>query len=191
MQEQQIIDDLNNGRRDKVLDHIARGYLDMNQPLSTGRYPLYYAVSNSPNEELLRALLSKFDININVQDKDGMTPLMWAADFENYTALSLLIEKGADPELVDNQGRKAIDMISISNSQLLNDAQELFETRESKLVSLDRENEITDKTTNNGLNKSSLLSLFWGKIASRREESTNEQFSLKTDDYQQLLKKRQ
>lgn len=40
-------------------------------------------------------------INPDIQDFDGWTPLMWAAQDNNVTMINLLIEAGADPNLQD------------------------------------------------------------------------------------------
>lgn len=186
MQEEHIIDDLRNGRRDKVLNAIAKGLLNINQPLSTGRYPLYYAVSRSPNEELLRALLGSTDIEVNIVDEEGMTPLMWAAYFENYTALCFLIERGADPELEDKKGRKAIQMIPFLNTRLVAKARELFETRESPLMPLRIETENFTHTHS----KPSWANFFWNIVLPSQEENMDD-LSGMLDNQTRLSKKNQ
>ena len=47
--------------------------------------------------------------NPNLKNKQGGTPLMWAAVFGHEDAARWLIEHGADPSLKDNDGMTARD----------------------------------------------------------------------------------
>lgn len=47
---------------------------------------------------------------------DGMTPLMLAASTGQADAIQLLIERGADPALVDPRGRSAAEFAALSGS---------------------------------------------------------------------------
>ena len=49
------------------------------------------------------------DINCRAK-QTGRTPLMWAAFRGNVILLELLITKGADKELVDNEGLNCFDI---------------------------------------------------------------------------------
>lgn len=135
--ETRILDDLCQGRRDQILKYIAEGKLQVNQRFSTGHYPLYYAVSGVPNEELVRALLIQPEIDVNIQEEDGMTPLMWAARFRNFIALCLLIEKGAEPTLQNQKGQQAIDFIPHSEWLLRTKTENIFATRISPYLPLE------------------------------------------------------
>jgi len=51
------------------------------------------------------------NININVTNADGESPLMTAAGQSSDKVIQFLLEKGADPLQVDNSGRNAFDHI--------------------------------------------------------------------------------
>ena len=54
---------------------------------------------------------------IDVRDLDGWTPLHWACRRGNYQAMCLLLEKGADPHLLnDTEQRSALHLATQSNS---------------------------------------------------------------------------
>jgi len=50
--------------------------------------------------------------NVNISDKDGITPLIYASMYGNLTIVGSLLKAGADPDKVDNSGRKAEDYAS-------------------------------------------------------------------------------
>ena len=51
-------------------------------------------------EEILKA-----DINVNVTDEDGYTPLMAAANFPNEIIVNLLLNKGAEVNAKNNENK--------------------------------------------------------------------------------------
>lgn len=53
----------------------------------------------------MRILLAKKGIRINAKDKDGATPLHWAAESGNVDIVKILLEKGARVDAVDNKYR--------------------------------------------------------------------------------------
>ena len=53
----------------------------------------------------MQAKLDKYPQFINTKDKEGFTPLMLACFGNNYQVVSVLIEKGADINAIDNQVR--------------------------------------------------------------------------------------
>lgn len=50
------------------------------------------------NPEMIQILLDAGE-DVNVQDSDGNTPLMWAVDRERVDAVRLLLSRGADPSI--------------------------------------------------------------------------------------------
>ncbi|XXG97047.1 hypothetical protein Hte_003341 [Hypoxylon texense] len=61
-----------------------------------GRMPIHFAAS-SPSPDCMRYLLYKFpDIDVDVADHDGWTPLMWAARSGHGKTIDLLLERGAE-----------------------------------------------------------------------------------------------
>ena len=52
-------------------------------------------------------LLLEYGSNIDVQDKDGLTPLMFAAMHDNNECVKFFLEKDANTDLTDRRGRTA------------------------------------------------------------------------------------
>lgn len=61
-------------------------------------------VSDTPNINLLRKLLNHPQINLNCQNYQGASPFMISIRNESWNNAKLLIEKGANPDLVDSNG---------------------------------------------------------------------------------------
>ena len=58
--------------------------------------------------ECAKALLGA-GADINKQDNDGRTPLMWAALYGKIEVVRELLKRGAKKELKDNDGKTAYD----------------------------------------------------------------------------------
>jgi uncharacterized protein len=71
---------------------------------------LHEAVAHgSAKMDLVRLLLDRGS-DVNWADKDGLTPLMFAAMHGEIPVMRLLLEKGADDEMRDNRGRIAAEV---------------------------------------------------------------------------------
>lgn len=68
--------------------------------------PIHYACER--NREDIVSYLLESGACIEVKDRDGDTPLIIAVKAEFYTLAEFLIERGANPEQCNNNGRKAI-----------------------------------------------------------------------------------
>jgi len=75
---------------------------DRNQP------PLSIAIGASEQSRSVCSLLIAAGANVNAQTTDGMTPLMWAAQFGNLEITEMLIRFGADVSLKDIEGKNAL-----------------------------------------------------------------------------------
>ena len=65
-------------------------------------------------------LLIDFGVNINFQNKNGATTLMWAVRKNSKDVIQLLLESGADPNLLDNHGHNAlVHAISENNTEIM------------------------------------------------------------------------
>lgn len=65
--------------------------------------------------------LLKNNINVNIQDKNGKTALMYACKFSNYDDyyyINHLLEKGANISIKDEKGNTAIDYTKSYNNKL-------------------------------------------------------------------------
>jgi ankyrin repeat protein len=67
------------------------------------------AVRSGDIEAVKTALSSGGDVNL--RDKQGRTPLLFAAAAGRQDIVNLLLEKGADPNIADNAGRTALHLV--------------------------------------------------------------------------------
>jgi len=63
---------------------------------------------HSPQVDALKALLAA-GANLNIQDADGCTPLVWAVHNNHFTNAKILLDAGSDTSLVDKKGRTVKD----------------------------------------------------------------------------------
>ena len=93
-----IVDDLTAGKCDSV--NCA--------PYKYGGTLLHEAAA-SANTALMK-LLIKHGADIDARDREGWTPLMYAADSCCPEAAVLLLGKGAHAGMVNHEGRRALDI---------------------------------------------------------------------------------
>jgi len=70
-----------------------------------------YSVCLKENTALLKTLLQRNGLSINMQDSEGRTLLMYAAEVHLWEFMTLLIEAGADITLRERKGRTALDLV--------------------------------------------------------------------------------
>jgi ankyrin repeat protein len=71
-----------------------------------GILPLHEA-SKQGNNYIIRILVSENVDYLDLADKNGLTPLHYAALFSKKKSYKLLLELGADPDIIDSFGRTA------------------------------------------------------------------------------------
>ena len=76
---------------------------------------LHYAC-RSGNSNVIKYLVSERGFDVNLRNSEGRTPLMVYVDTsftsnKNMGDVILLLEKGADKSIIDNEGRTAFDLI--------------------------------------------------------------------------------
>lgn len=76
----------------------------------SARRHLIFEVLGPDRIEHLRTLL-RFSPKLDVKDGTGSTPIIYAAILSNYTAMKLLIEKGADTSLKNNFGYDVLKVL--------------------------------------------------------------------------------
>ena len=59
--------------------------------------------------DIVKYLTSQQNVNKNSQDGYGATPLIWAAYYNHPKVVQLLLEKGADTSVKDNNGYTALE----------------------------------------------------------------------------------
>lgn len=92
-----------------LLDHGAEvGGMD-----KSGLTPLFLAMDF--NEEAVKLILDKKPDLANMADSTGRTPLVWSLNKELYHISGLLLERGADPNVVDKKNGYSPLMLAIEN----------------------------------------------------------------------------
>lgn len=76
----------------------------------TGETPLMFAAAR--DFEITKCLI-EHKANVNAADSEGFTPLMIATLQDKPRIVTLLLENGADPSLVNKKGKSALDLTSI------------------------------------------------------------------------------
>ena len=97
------------GHKDIVLTLLETG-ADPNICDNDGDNALHYVLLSNSSEDnildIIQTLLS-WNINVNGQNNNGMTPLMMACS-KGYTEAILLLLDKADPNITDNKGKTAL-----------------------------------------------------------------------------------
>jgi len=70
---------------------------------------ILHIAANSDNEEIISLLASQWPAYLNTASDDGTTPLHVASTYGQLNAVKALIENGADPFLVDQEGMTPLD----------------------------------------------------------------------------------
>jgi hypothetical protein len=107
-----------NGQLDRVrsfLDGPAKSWVDLDAVDSEGTPPLIYA-SCFGHQEVVKALLDA-GANVNKQDKNQWSALMWAMTNRHKGIAKLLLDHGADPDVKSSTGRTAHDFLA-PNSEM-------------------------------------------------------------------------
>jgi ankyrin repeat protein len=76
------------------------------------------AVAYNPDDTIILRQLLDAGADINAQDKDGRTALISAAFYNRREAVSVLLARGADPSIRDNNGRNAAATVRDSAPEL-------------------------------------------------------------------------
>lgn len=71
----------------------------------------FYYTKHAENTHILRALLGQIN-DINMQDQNGNTLLIYAIAYSNHDALILLLHHGIDPEITNNSGFTPLHLAS-------------------------------------------------------------------------------
>lgn len=105
-------------RHAEVAEELIRAGADVNEPNRSGVTPVMTAIAINPADTVILQRLLDAGADVNAQDKGGMTALMVAARYSRKEAVALLLARGADPSIRDNQGRNAASMTRDSDVEL-------------------------------------------------------------------------
>lgn len=101
-----------------VAEYLAKSVKDVNYNSSNGTALAAAAVKG--NVPLAKLLLEN-KANPNLADANGVTPLVYAVQFENKDMVALLLKFKAKADLKDNEGHTAYDHAVFSkNEEILN-----------------------------------------------------------------------
>lgn len=98
-----------------IISYLMRQGFDLNQSDENGVTAVFAAATSNVHPEILKELYNR-GANINSRSKEGMTPIMFAIYFKNIGMIKTLLDLGADLDIKDNTGLKAIDYARQSNS---------------------------------------------------------------------------
>lgn len=79
---------------------------------------IIHIAANSDNEDIINLLASRWPAYVNTASDDGTTPLHVASTYGQLNAVRALIENGADPFIVDQEGMTPLDC-SVREGQVL------------------------------------------------------------------------
>lgn len=92
-----------------LLDGPARPFVDVNTPDEDGTPPLIYA-SCFGHESVVQALIAA-GANVDLQDRNHWSALMWAMTNRHKNIAKLLLDNGASTDAKTNNGRTAFDFV--------------------------------------------------------------------------------
>ena len=70
-----------------------------------GNSVLHFLAEKEDYIDILKSLLKKHKIDVNVQNINNDTPLHFAAEYQNDKAIKVLLKYGADPNICGRNGQ--------------------------------------------------------------------------------------
>ena len=121
-----LIDILRSCHRDSIIEFISQSYDPSIIDPETGILNLTIIVVNAPLSIVRMLIDANPDLDLNQQDREGNTPLIYAVVNKQKEHVDLLLDRGADPNLSNNGGGTplayAIDSNQPEIEQMLIDA---------------------------------------------------------------------
>jgi ankyrin repeat protein len=96
-----------NQKHPEIITALIEAGGEVDARSENGRTPLMLAVQLNTHSETIAAFLDG-GADSNAQDRQGMSPLILAARNERTEIVRLLVGRGADPALADNDGNTAL-----------------------------------------------------------------------------------
>jgi len=97
-----------------VAGYLAQNVKNINENSSNGTALAAAAVKGNVN---LAKVLLEHKANPNIADPAGVTPLVYAVQFENKALIQLLLQYKADPAKADKEGKTVYDHAVFTNNK--------------------------------------------------------------------------
>jgi len=114
-QDKDIIFYATNGNIAEVKRLARADNSQINKQDEEGRSALHFAVDRG-HEELARVLVAELHFNVDIQDREGQTPLSYACNTEQSNLILLLLAHGANPTMEDNDGETPLSLYQSSSN---------------------------------------------------------------------------
>uniref|UniRef100_A0A8D2JI66 [histone H3]-lysine(9) N-methyltransferase n=1 Tax=Varanus komodoensis TaxID=61221 RepID=A0A8D2JI66_VARKO len=112
-------------RRTPLMEAVANNHVELARYLvkrggcvytkDDGSTCLHHAAKNG-NVEMVSLLLSTGQVDVNAQDSGGWTPIIWAAEHKHIEVIRMLLTRGADVTLTDNEENICLHWASFTGS---------------------------------------------------------------------------
>ncbi|XP_043922215.1 transient receptor potential cation channel subfamily A member 1-like [Protopterus annectens] len=99
-QSQDIFEFISKGLTDNVKDLVAEDPECLNRLDKLQAMPLHHAAGKG-NLQIIKLIINNSSKNLNVTDCNGNTPLHWATEKNQVQSIILLLEEGADPNILN------------------------------------------------------------------------------------------
>ncbi|KAK6523270.1 hypothetical protein TWF694_006159 [Orbilia ellipsospora] len=102
-------------KNEKIVKMLIKNGADPNATDDAGCTPLFRAIHHR-NERIAESLLKKRDVDRDLPDDEGRTPLLLAATQDDESSVALLLSYGSDPNIGDIHGRTPLSQASKSHN---------------------------------------------------------------------------
>lgn len=102
-----------NNESDKINEILNKNSVLFKDFDENGNTPIHKAILENKSSSLNAFMLHKKDINIQITNKDGETPLVYAIKKNNYNAVLFILDNGINPFYKDKNGKNSLDYVKI------------------------------------------------------------------------------